>query len=60
VATRAAGPRPPGGQTAAKVVSSGVSPNSPPGIWSKPAVQITAGFDGDRWVTAPEATAYDT
>jgi hypothetical protein len=39
--------------------SSGASPNSPPGTPLKSVEQITPGFDGDRWFTAPEAVAYD-
>ena len=30
-----------------------------PGTRLKPAEQIAAGFDGDRWFTASEAVAYD-
>ena len=39
--------------------SSGASPDSPPGTPPKSVEQITAGFGGDRWITASEAVAYD-
>ena len=44
---------------AAAAAPGGASPDSPPGTPPKPVEQVTTGFGGDRWFTAPEAVAYD-
>ena len=46
------------GNPAAAGSTSGTPGGASPGIPSKPAEQITAGFDGDRWSAVSEVVAY--